>query len=559
MEKFFIKLIFLSFLYFSNISTAIFIYPLIYFILGSNNSEIKWHNFGIIFSVYEIGKFFGLFLWDFCSHKYSNIILVIISLSFIFILNISYIFSFNIYHIFIIRLLSGFFNNLGKYSKDIYIQLGLKEKLQSTIFFISIICTLISIFLPSIIIQIIFNKNDYINNNNIKKIFQITLIFSIINILTIILSLILINNKTLKYRKIINNFIQMNSRLEKFEYTRNKDNIKIPQSTAEYNRSNGIKYTKNKITLKINKENKYNDNQNSGNTNNYYGEKMTSNRFIIINKKEEESKIDKRNSLNLFSRSKNNETGTKVINQPPDLKINQNNQNNSKMLKNNKKIKYCFIYSINDINDCLSLIWTLIILHIEFKGNCLHISLVYAIIRLLGEIISFPINTIIIKNATYYSVFQIKKNISKFIMIANILLFIITIIFNLFIFFYYYYWTNKIMLYLIFFLVLIRKISSIIIIQLFKIYLAKDFNVQSHNMILLTKYKQYSGYLVKTIFFLIGSYGYNLIYNVSNNNFSFSFASKDLFMFQNLVFVLYFIAFPSVINVILILSCKFFI
>ena len=129
----------------------------------------------------------------------------------------------------------------------------------------------------------------------------------------------------------MNNFIQMNSRLEKFEYTRNKDNIKIPQSTAEYNRSNGIKYTKNKITLKINKENKYNDNQNSGNTNNYYGEKMTSNRFIIINKKEEESKIDKRNSLNLFSRSKNNETGTKVINQPPDLKINQNNQNNSKI------------------------------------------------------------------------------------------------------------------------------------------------------------------------------------------------------------------------------------
>ena len=139
MGKYFIKLIFLSFLYFSNISTAIFIYPLIYFILESNNAQIKWYNFGIIFSVYEIGKFFGLFLWDFSSHKFSNIILVIISLSFIFILNISYIFSFNIYHIFIIRLLSGFFNNIGKYSKDIYIQLDLKEKLQSTIFFISII------------------------------------------------------------------------------------------------------------------------------------------------------------------------------------------------------------------------------------------------------------------------------------------------------------------------------------------------------------------------------------------------------------------------------------
>ena len=557
MEKYFIKLIFLLFLYFSNISTAIFIYPLIYFILGSNNAQIKWYNFGIIFTVYEMGKFFGLFLWDFCSHKFSNIILIIISLFFIFFLNISYIVSFNIYHIFIIRLLSGFFNNIGKYSKDIYIHLGLKEKLQSTIFFISIICTLISIFLPSIIIQIIFNKNDSINNN-IKQIFHITLIFSIINIFTIILSFIFINNKTLKYRKTLNNFIQMNSRLEKLEYSRNKDKIKIPQSTAEYNRSNDVKYTKKKIALKINKENRYNDNQNSGqNTNNYYGEKMTSNRFIIINKKEEESKMDKRNSLNLFTRSKNNETGTKVINQPPDLKIIQNNQNNSKIIKNNKKIKYCFIYSINEINDCLSLIWTLIILHIEFEGNCLHISLVYASIRLLGEIISFPINTIIIKNTTYFSQYQIKKNISKFILIMNILLLIITFIFNLFTFFYYFYWTNKIFLYMIFFVVLIRNISSIIIIQLFKIYLAKDFNVQSHNMVLLIKYKQYSGYLVKAIFFLIGSYGYNLIYNASNNNFPYS--SKDLFMFPNLVFVLYFIAFPSTINIILILSCKYFI
>lgn len=558
MEKYFIKLLFLSFLYFSNISTAIFIYPLIYFILGANNAQIKWYNFGIIFSVYEFGKFFGLFLWDFCSHKYSNIILIIISLFFIFILNISYITSFNIYHIFIIRLLSGFFNNIGKYSKDIYIQLGLKEKLQSTIFFISIICTLISIFLPSIIIQIIFNKNDSINNNNIKQIFQITLIFSVINILTIILSLILINNKTLKYRKTLNNFIQMNSRLEKLEYSRNKDNTKIPQSTAEYNRSSDIKYTKKKIALKINKENRYNDNQNSGqNTNNYFGEKMTSNRYIIINKKEEESKMDKRNSLNLFSRSKNNETGAKVINQPPDLKINQSNQNNSKIIKNNKKIKYCFIYSINEISDSLSLIWTLTILHIEFKGNCLHISLVYASIRLLGEIISFPINTIIIKKTNYYSQYQIKKNISKFILIMNIFLFIITIIFNLSIFFYYYHWNNKFLLYVIFFVALIRNISSIIIIQLFKIYLAKDFNVQSNNMILLRKYKQYSGYLVKTIFFLVGSYGYNLIDNASNNNFNYS--SKDLFMFSNIVFVLYFIAFPSAINIILILSCKYFI
>ena len=54
----------------------------------------------------------------------------------------------------------------------------------------------------------------------------------------------------------------------------------------------------------------------------------------------------------------------------------------------------------------------------------------------------------------------------------------------------------------------------------------------------------------------LGFYG-NLIDNASNNNFNYS--SKDLIMFSNIGFVIYFIAFPSAINIILILSCKYFI
>jgi len=552
MEKI-VKLIFLFLIYCSNVSTAIFIYPIIYLIFGVNNEPLEWYYFGIIFSVYELGKFFGLFMWDFLFHKFSNIILIISSLLFICILNISYILSFNIYHILIIRFLSGFFNNIGKNSKDIYIQLGFKERLQLIIFFISIFSTLISLILPSLISLKIMNTKE--DDNYIKKIYQITFIFALINILSIIISLILIFNKILK----IKNFMRMNNNFEKLEYSRNignKNNKKTPQSTIEYNRSRDLKHSKKMINIKS--KDITIDNQNSRrNINYYYGEKMTSNRCDVINKKEDDSKFGKRGSLNLFAKSKNSETGGKEIIQPIDFKLSykkKNKLNNSENIKNNKKSKYIFIHILSEISDILTLIWTLIILHIEYDGNCLYIAFVYACIRLLGDIISFPINTIIIKNISYYTQHRL-KHILKNIIIMSISLFFVTIISNIFLFMYYYYFIkNKIILFVLFFTILIRNIFSIINIQLLKIYSAKDFNIHSNNMILLRTYKNYSGCIVKTIIFLIGSYGYYLIYNISFK----IIPSKIFIEFSKLIFIIYFIVFPAVINIILIIGSKFF-
>ena len=551
------KFLFLFLLYCSNISTAIFIYPIIYFIFGVNNESLEWYYFGIIFAVYELGKFFGLFMWDFLFHKFSNIILIITSLLFICILNISYILSFNIYHILIIRFLSGFFNNIGKFSKDIYIQLGFKEKFQLIVFFISIISTFLSLIIPSLISPKIMNINE--NDNYIQKIYQITFIFALINILSIIMSLILILNKNLKIRKKNKNFVQMsNNNLERLEYSRNirnKNISKIPQSTFEYSRSKDLKPSKRMINIKIREI--IMDNQNSGrNINNYYGEKITSNRYDIINKKEEDSKFGKRGSLNLFARSKNSETGGKDIAQPMDLQSSlniKNKLNNSENLKN-KKTKYIFIHILTEMSDTLSLIWTLIILHIEYNGNCLPIVFVYSCIRLLGDTISFPINSIIIKSISYYTQYQLKK-LSKNIMIMSILLFLITIISNNFLFLYYYHFIkNQIILFLLFFSILIRNIFSIINIQLFKIYSTKDFNIHSNNMFLLRKYRQYSGCVVKTIIFLIGSCGYYLIYNISFK----IIPSKIFIEFSKLIFIVYFIIFPAIINIILIIGSKYF-
>ena len=300
-----IKFIFLLFLSFSNISTAIFIYPIIYFILGLNSESMKWYYFGIIFSIYEFGKFFGLFLWDFFSNKLSKIILILISLFFLFILNLSYIFSFNLYHILLIRFLSGFFNNIGKFSKEISIQLGFKGNLQIVIFFISIISTFIAIFLPSLISYRIIIKNGN-NANNIKEIYQITIFLSINNLLSIIFCLILFFKKIIC--KTNGKFIPMNNLEKSSDFSRNnqKENIKIPQSTTDSNRTRELKHNKKNLNLK--KKNNIIDNQNSGRINiNSYEEKKFTNKTDIIKKTEEQSKLGKRSSLNLFTKKQNGE------------------------------------------------------------------------------------------------------------------------------------------------------------------------------------------------------------------------------------------------------------
>lgn len=541
-----VKFIFMLLLYCSNISTAIFIYPIIYFMFDVNDDILKWYHFGIILAAYETGKFFGLFLWDLFSRKFSNVILIIVSLSFICILNLSYIFASNIFHILILRFFSGYFNNIGKFSKQIYIQLGIKEGIQFIIFIISIICTLISLFLPSFISQKIIGKNK-LNKRHIEEIYQITLYFSIINFLSIVMCLVLVCNKILRIRRKYKTFIQASNNLEKLEYSsRNMKaevNLKTKQST---NRSREIKHSKKYIKMKENI-----DNQNSGRVINSYGEKVTSNRYDRINKKEEESKLGKRGSINLFDRSKNSETGGKYISPAKNIKINYNIKNRltiSDQYNKNKIIKYTFIHILTEISDTLSLIWILIILHIEYHGNCLIISSIYAFIRLLGEIISFPINTIIIKNISSYSQNQF-KNFLKNIIIMSVLLFFISIISNSSLLVYYKYFKNKIMLFILYSSVVFKNIFTIINIQLIKIFSAKDFHVHSINMISLGKHKQYFGSLSKAIIFIVGSYGHYLIndnQNISNK-------------YQNILFILYFIVFPAIIKFLLILAYKLFI
>ena len=73
-------------------------------------------------------------------------------------------------------------------------------------------------------------------------------------------------------------------------------------------------------------------------------------------------------------------------------------------------------------------------------------------------------------------------------------------------------------------------------------------------MILLNRKKQYSGSIVKSIIFLIGSYGYYLIYYVSFNEIS----DINVFKYPKIIFIVYFIIIPGIVNTILIIGSIFF-
>ena len=56
------------------------------------------------------------------------------------------------YHILILRFCMGFSNITGTFFRDIYIQVGFRKNNKINLLVLSIICTTISLFFPSLII-----------------------------------------------------------------------------------------------------------------------------------------------------------------------------------------------------------------------------------------------------------------------------------------------------------------------------------------------------------------------------------------------------------------------
>ena len=504
-----IRLLFLFFLYLSNATTILSIYPILFYLIKYTSDINNWYYFGLVFSSYELGKFCSISLWDRLSNKISIIFLILISLFLLSILNLSFCFISKLFHIIIIRFLLGFCNHTGTFFKNIYIQMGFRKNNKIIIFLISIISMALALFLPSIMIHLDFGQIIKIKNIKLKNIMLIYIFFALNNILAIIFCSILIYTNTLK---INTGFYQMNNS-EKTEnsidgpYSPQKSNI---VDIEQKSNSQIIKTKKNSETeINIINQNKIiNDTDSSINK----SEKSTDNK-----------------SYNIKENGKKN--------------LYNNDYKNKMIFIKRKEIQFCFIQTLINIIDGLGLIWTLIILYIKFKENCLTISLYISILKIFGEIILFPIN----KSITNKSNFSSNLNsILKKMRIINIILLLFSILISQIIFSIYYYSEYSNMLTMIIFIpLLIKTILSGIFTQLYKIYTDKFFKQNNIKSKKLKTYNQYFGSLSKAIVYIIGSFGIliiKLIINKNNNT-------------QIILSLLYFHIIPQIFNVILLIAC----
>ena len=482
------RFLFLFFLYFSNVSSILSIYPILFNLIKYANTSdtYQWYYFGLALALYELGKFFSIKFWERLSKNMSNIFLVLISLVLIFILNLTFCLISKIFHILIIRFLLGFFNHTGVHYKNITIQMGFKKNITINIFLIAIISSLIALFLPSIIIY--FNLGDKILKSNFSfiKFKNIMLIYTFIalsNLLAIILCVILICAKKLKMK---DEFYQMSS-----EKTENSIEAEIKQSNIIDNEQK----SKSKI-IKVNNPN-------------------IDTNINIINRNKISNDTD--NANNKSSKSSDN----KNINTNDNLKKNNifNNSRQYKIFIKSKEIQFCFVQTLIVIIDGLSLVWTLITLYFQFQDKCLTISLYLSIIKIFGEIIIFPINDSITKK---YSGLMIsnQKIILNQMKIINIILIIVSICISQLIFSIYYYRKyDKILTLILFVPLLIRTVLGGIFTQLYKIYNNKFLKQNSANGKQLKVLNQYSGSICKAIIYIIGSFGllmFELIISKSN-------------------------------------------
>ena len=507
------RILFLFFLYFSNASIILSIYPIAFNLLRYTTNDNKWYYFGFIFSIYEFGKFISIPLWGRLSNNKSIIFLILISLSLITILNISFCFISELFHILIIRFLLGFCNQIGVFFKSIYIQMGFKKNNRIIIFLLSIISTSISLFFPSIIIKYnIGEKFLKMKNIKLKNIVFIYLIFSFSNILSIIFGVILICKNKLKTNA---GFYQMNISEKTDNY------IESPINKHQKNNIVDIEGKSNSKIIKVNNPNS-DTNINIINQNKFSNDTETG-----INKSEKSSD---NKSYNLSEKEK---------------KKNIFNIKNKDVEIKSKQIQFCFFQTLINIVDGLSLIWTLIILYVQFQEKSLTISIYISIIKILGEVILFPINGSIMKNSSLLLT-SILDLILKKMKIINVFSFFISICISQIIFSIYYYSKyNNILMKILFVLLLIRTILSGIFTQLYKIYSDKYFKLNNAKPTKLKIYNQYLSSLSKCLIYIIGSFGIVMIGMIVNS-------SNAIEIFSSLI---YFQIIPQVIYILLFIAC----
>ena len=520
-----IKILFLIFLYFSNASTIITIYPILHIIIlnsGTSQNDM-WIYLGLMLSVYELGRYIGHFIWDSLSPKNSHAFLILISLMILTILNLLFGFTQKLVFIIILRLSQGISNNIAKFSREVYIQLGFKENLQYIIFVVSITCTSLAIIIPSLVIEtkfnrvlyVFFNKIFRIKYNNTNILLGSYLILVLANILCIIFGFILIHKKVFQISKVRNNFYSINQEREQSTNTNVENpNMKDGKIILTDKNQDNIKKKEKSNMISLHK--------------NILGESSPS---FNADKDGESSKTQGDTII------ETKEISITTSNNVNPLKVSYFNENVYK-----KEYYYNMIHIFIEAGDTMTLSWSLIILYIQFNDNCSLISLSYVLLKLIAEIVLFPINIYIIKKTQNIGMNKILSSMVK----INGFLSIMTLLTGGGIGFWYKNKFNILYFILVFVLFLMRNILSSIIVQLYKVFVAVDLYIYSIRMAKLRKLNQYNGSLAKVLFLVVGGCGYFYLVEYQKS------VGFTTFIW---VFVFYFVVLPEIFCLLLLLSC----
>ena len=529
----FLKSIFLLFFSISNTGTIFFIYPILCEYLIRINILPKWYNLGLIFSIYELGKFFGNFLWISLNKNYSSSLILIISLSLLSIFNFSFTFIHSYFGLMIYRFSLGFSNNLSIIQKNIYHELSLKKKFGFILYIIKTISTIISIFIPMFSRKITLeNKRNWLNIPSI--------ILSLVNIITITITIIMIKLKFLKIKvnkKLIqiNAFVSEDESLKTGKKNSNIENTKKKEDDL-INTNLNEETNPNSAERKINKKmNQYNANIHSQDGDSINFKNIKREQSDLINKDDKLTKQNFNNSSNI------NLENAKMIHS-------QNINNND--LRKNKELKFCFIFTYLNILDSILFIWIIIFLHIELNWNPIKFGIYFSIYHFSLSILNYPLTRQLVNK----SIQTDKKKIIYHMTICLIILIILTSISGVSIYLYYLQFLGKkiekIIFIILFILTLSRNLINSLCIQMFQIYIAIEFNVHSENMRKVEQLKQYLISFSKTIFSILSSFGYYLL--VLEKEF------KIIDLNLSIYILCYFIMYPTILILIIIILKKLF-
>jgi hypothetical protein len=537
-----LKTIFLFFFSLSNTSSSFFIIPILYENLIQINDNPKWYIIGNIYSIHEFGKFFGNFFWIYLKKYSSSSVLILISLFFLSIFNLSFIFINSYNTLIIYRFLLGFSNNLTVMTENIFLELSLKKEFGLILYIIKTLSTIISIIVPINILQL--NSK----NKNHKFILP-SITLSLINLFSILLTIIMIRLKYLKFF-LGERIIQLNVLYNESENNTMKSGKKFSMDISNPNEKEKIEKSSHKKKEGLSISNEEESYPNSYERHVTTKIKNTDNNTNINEKNNIKEVVESGNiyqNIKQQNQSKNSNFPYSSENFNHFEGVQFSNKNNNKYSNNNKELsykelKFTFIYILLNVNDTILFIWIIMFLYNKFNSNSLNVSFYFVLYNVLFSSLNYPLTRRLMKKQ--YSI----EIISNKMIFHLILLIVLTFSDGIGIYVYVISKRNYeiIIVIFLFILALIRNLINSLIIQMFQIYISKKFNVQSESIRKLQKLKQYLTSLFKTIIIIFSSISY----------FFFSLKSKNQNFKNSLLLIIYFILIPEIILNFLIILIK---